>query len=466
MLLIFPLIYVVAFVIAAREIYRGNHDGIFIFIIFGLSIYYTAMSVTFANGFGFLIPFFQFFKEIMVLCVLALNLISLRFRPRFHLIDYLIFGYLAYNILYALLPIGLQGFTERLLALKSSAFYIIVYFAGRLFDPRKVQISKLFNYVILLTIAAGAVTLIEVAAGRQLQLYTGYAEYSFSFFHLEPEGSFGLSTTFESEGGYRRFASFFTTPLEHAPATVIALAIIFALYTHDDNKIKFTGIGWLALGASLISIIFAFSRSPLIAYFLVIYIYARATHKKSLVKFFNVAGIIIGLYVAYLFTAAGSVTSGLVEVLMNTINFSNPSSVGHLLEWVEGVTAIVQHPFGLGLGASGRVGSDLGDNVGGENQFIIIGVQTGIIALILYLSAFITFIKTSFKWLPHLTGNERKLCMAVFLIKVGLIIPLLTSEVEGSSYISYLEWFLSGIFISMIMRASTVGAPQLITAND
>ncbi|MGZ4090689.1 MAG: hypothetical protein ACXVNO_08215, partial [Bacteroidia bacterium] len=66
---IFPLIYVISFFIAAREVLKGNREGILIFLIFGLSIYTTAMSVTFMLGLKVLIPFFQFFKEILVLSV-------------------------------------------------------------------------------------------------------------------------------------------------------------------------------------------------------------------------------------------------------------------------------------------------------------------------------------------------------------------------------------------------------------
>jgi len=121
--------------------------------------------------------------------------------------------------------------------------------------------------------------------------------------------------------------------------------------------------------------------------------------------------------------------------------------------------AMVEKPLGLGLGTSGRVAGSLGDNVGGENQYIIIGVQAGVVALLLYLSVYIMLIKTSFKWLRVLKGKERKVCMAVFLMKVGFFIPLLTSEVESSSYISYVNWFLSGLLISIVMRARTAQIP-------
>lgn len=456
---IFLLIYITSFIISLREVFKGNRADILIFLIFGLSIYTTAMSVAFTLGLKDLIPFFQFFKEVLILCTLLLNIINLKTRPRFHLIDYAIFAFLIYTILYAILPIGEQGFGQRLIALKSTSFFVVVYFTGRLFDPRTIYISKYFNYLVLLAIAAGAVVIVEVLMNRQLQTLTGYADYSYYFFNFEPSGIFGLSTTFQSEGGYKRFASFFANPLEHAAATLIALSVVAALYTKDDNKFRINNMGALALGASFISILFAISRAPLAAYFVIIYAYALITKKKIITNTIHVAVGLVAIYLVYLFTKFEDNNTGIVEVLMNTVDFSNPSSVGHVLEWVQGIMAMIEQPLGLGLGSSGRVGGTLGENVGGENQFIIIGVQVGIIALILYLSVYIMFIKTGLKWVNQLKGKERKVCMVVLLLKIGFFIPLLTSEVEGSSYISYINWFLSGLFISIIMLPKTASTP-------
>jgi hypothetical protein len=461
---IFPLIYLISFVMAVREVYKGRPEGILLFFIFGLSMYTTAMSVLFMLGLKSFIPFFQFFKELLVLSVLVLNIATLKYRPRFHLIDYAILVFFVYTLLYAILPIGQQGFSARLLAFKSTSFYIIVYFTGRLFDPKTIYVNKYFNYIVLLTIAAGAVLCVEVMMHQQLQLFTGYTEYCYYFFNIEPSGIFGLSTTFDSDSGLRRFASFFNNPLEHAAATLLALAVIGALYTRDDNKFKINITGMLALCASFLSILFALSRAPLAGYFLIIYVYALITKKKFITNTVH-AGVGLALiYLIYLFTQFESNNnSGLIAVLMNTIDFSDPSSVGHLVQWVEGILSMIAHPLGLGLGTSGRVAGSLGENVGGENQFIIIGVQAGIIALFLYLAIYIMFVKAGLKWLNKLKGKERKVCMAVLLIKVGFFIPMLTSEVESSSYLSYMDWFLSGLFISMIMYPVQ---SQLQPAND
>ena len=111
---------------------------------------------------------------------------------------------------------------------------------------------------------------------------------------------------------------------------------------------------------------------------------------------------------------------------------------------------MIRNPLGLGLGTSGRIGGSLGDQTGGENQFIIIGVQAGIIAMGLYLAVYIGLIKTAYKWFFRLKGKEKKLCLVLLLIKIGFLIPFLTSELESSPYISYMTWFFSGLLMAVI----------------
>ncbi|WP_316832409.1 hypothetical protein [Pedobacter aquatilis] len=450
MIAIFPLVYIFAFILALSDIIQGKKDGFILFLIFGLSIYTTVLSVTFLLGFKSLIPFLQSLKEVFVIIVLGLSIWNLKRKIRFHYIDYLILTFFGYTLLYVFLPVGEQGIGEKIMAFKTLSFFVLVYFCGRLFKPGEIYISKYFHYILLLSIAAAAVLLTEVAADRHLQTITGYADYNFYFFNFEPSGNYGLTWTFESEGGYKRFASFFANPLEFASATVIALAVLAALYTTENNKLKLDNYGYLSLAATLTCIIFAFSRSAFISYFILFYVYSIFTGRKYIYHSIHLIGAIITIYIIYLLTKEQDQNDGLQMVIINTINFSNPSSVGHVVEWVQGALAIASNPLGLGLGSSGRIGGTLGENIGGENQYIIIGVQAGIIALLLYLSIYFCIIKESIKWFYRLDGKEKKICLAILLIKIGFIIPSLTSEIESSAYTSYLMWFLSGLFVSII----------------
>ncbi|MDN3587265.1 hypothetical protein QWY86_11340 [Pedobacter aquatilis] len=460
MIAIFPIVYILAFILAISDTVRGKKDGFILFLIFGLSIYTTVLSVTFSLGFKSLIPILQSLKEVFVILVLGISIWNLKTKIKFHYIDYLIITFFTYTLLYALLPIGEQGFGAKIMAFKTLSFFVIVYFCGRLYKPGEIYLSKYFHYILLLSIAAAAVLLTEVITDQHLQTRTGYADYNFYLFNFEPSGNYGLTWTFESEGGYKRFASFFANPLEFASATVIALAVLAALYTTDEYKLKLDNFGYISLAATLCCIVFAFSRSAFISYFILLYVYSVFTKKKYIYHTVHIGAVLAIIYVIYLFAKEQDQNDGLQMVILNTINFSNPSSVGHVVEWIEGALAIASSPLGLGLGSSGRIGGSLGENVGGENQYIIIGVQAGIIALILYLTIYVCLIKESIKWYYRLEGKEKMICLAILLIKIGFIIPSLTSEIETSSYTSYLMWFFSGLFVSIISTKVALQNPQ------
>jgi hypothetical protein len=112
--------------------------------------------------------------------------------------------------------------------------------------------------------------------------------------------------------------------------------------------------------------------------------------------------------------------------------------------------------MGIGLGESGKVSSVLQENIGGENQFIIVGVQTGVISLFIYITIYILVIRYSWNWYPLLTGKAKMLALCLFLIKIAFIFPLFTSNFDANSYIVYLTWLLTGILISMIQKVDPV----------
>jgi len=444
---IFPIIYFSSFLISLKNLLSRNSQGILVFLILGLPIYTTSLSVALQLGFGSILPFMQPLKELLILITLGISLWELNRRIRFQSVDYAILAFFGYTLLYVILPIGTYSFEDKLIAFKSSSFFTFIYFAGRLFDPAKIYISKYFHYILAVFICAAAVLFFEIITDQHFQNLTGYADYNFYYFNQEATGNFGLSWTFETSTGLKRFASFFANPLEFAAATLLALAIAAGLYTDDGNQIKIDKFGILAIIATQFAIFFALSRSSLASYFIMILIYALITKKKIVLKIIYALSIMVMLYFVFFMLI---MNPDLYEFIMETITFTNPSSVGHVLAWIEGVEAILANPLGLGLGNSGRVAASLSDSVGGENQYIIIGVQTGIITLLLYLWIHIYFIKTCWKWYPKLTGKERKVCLSLLLMKIGFIIPLFTSELESSVYISYLSWFLSGLFIHMI----------------
>lgn len=437
-MLIFPLVYLSSLIYALKNIFSKQYDAILVFFVFGLPIYITTLSVLDMVGLGSIIPIIQYTKEVIVLLTLALLVYQLNVIPKFTLLDKLMLAFLCYNALYILTPVGSYGIFQKAVAFKNIAFFPFVYYVGRLIDPKTIWISKYQMMIACLAIASGAVLLVEVVSNTHLQTMTGYLDYNFKYLGVEPAGNFGLTWTFEIEGGLKRFASFFANPLEHAAATLLTIAVLIAFFTKKEinNKrlIALTSI------AAILSVIFALSRASLASFLMVTYIYALSTKRKKIIIAFHISFGIIALFLIYFLS-----NNTISEFIINTFNFSNSSSLSHLIEWIDGIQSIYSNPLGIGLGQSGRIAGEMGLNIGGENQLIIIGVQTGIIPMIIYIAMLITSIKWASILFKQTTGKSKQLGIIVFILKIGLIIPMLTAAIDSYLYISYVGWFLTGL---------------------
>ncbi|HQS35917.1 MAG TPA: hypothetical protein PLC18_10925 [Sediminibacterium sp.] len=426
MLYLIPCVYVFSFLFAGYQLFQHKPQFILRFFIFGLPIYITALSLLNQMGLGGLMPLFQGFKELIVVTALGYLIYHQTSKIQLTLIDKLVLAFFIYTSLYVFLPLGDHGFTQKLLGLKSLSFFPLIYFTGRFIHPKLINLNANFSYILIVSIVAGMVLLLETITNVHLQTYTGYAEFFIRFFDTEPSGNFGLSWTFETSNGLKRFASIYGGPLELGVNTLFTLAALLALYTKDNFKFQLNQLGVIALLVSLLSIVFAISRASFVSYFLMIYVYALVTKKSQLLQVFYYGGI------------------GVV-LIIGTINFSDNSSAYHVLQWLDGLEAIAAKPLGMGLGMSGRVSGAVGDNIGGENQLIIIGVQAGIIAVLLYVAIYIALIRFSIQQFKLKKGKIKKLALCLLLIKIGMIIPTFTANAESYVYNAYITWFLAGL---------------------
>jgi hypothetical protein len=446
MLLLFPLIYITAFIYGLFHLAKSKMQGLLVFLIFGLPIYINTMSVSFAFGFAKAIPFLQFFKEFIVVISCAIISFSINEykKIKLHFIDKLVLFFFLYTLAYFILPIGTYSIFFKLLALKNIAFFPLLYFIGRFVNFKQLHLNKIYAFILFVIIVAFAVALIEKFTNTHLHAFTGYADYNLKFFDTEPTGKYGLGWTFETESGSKRFGSIFSNPLEFAAAIIVALAIALGMMTRKQEKlgIYMDSFHVLALFATFCCILFAASRAAFVSYFLVIYIYAWiAKMKKTLFYFHTISITIIILFFAF---AEGD----LYDYVINTINFTNTSSIGHVIEWLNGLEAMAEKPLGLGLGESGRVANASGDNIGGENQLIIIGVQAGVIAMFTYLTIYISILVLGLKQLKFAKGQFYTLALITVLLKVGLFIPMFTANIDAYIYVSFLSWFLSGLMVN------------------
>ena len=446
---IFPLLFIVSFAISLYKLLRGDPNGLFVFLIGGLPFYAISLSTFYVLGGKNIIPFIKSTKELIIIISLVTLILQNNTQFKWTLLDKLVVLFFVFSCIYVFIPLGPNGFLQKILAFKGLSFFPLVYFCGRLFPLQKTYIEKYFSFILILTIGAALISFGEYLIQTHLQVYTGYSDLNYNVYKQAPSGNYGLSWTFEIENGAKRFASFFSTPLEHAAATLVALGIIGGLYTNKNNQVFLSKLVWFAFFATIASILFSLSRAAIFSYFLIILMYSFVTKRKEILSIFYAS---IVLFVIYLFSFS---SKEIQDFVMSTITFDNQSSVGHLVEWLTGIESMIAQPFGLGLGASGGITANEGDAVGGENQFIIVGVQIGIAGLLLYAWIHFYTIYLSYKNYKHLIGKEQKIALMVLLIRFGLILPMFTSNLDTYIYISYLMWMMTGLLSNILSKPNT-----------
>lgn len=322
----------------------------------------------------------------------------------------------------------------------------LIYFLGRntIFEDREVKV--IFKGIFFIAIAAFLVNLFERAIDTHLQSLTGYALFNEDINDIEPTGNFGLTWTFETQAVTKRLASFFSDPLELASSVLLGFSagLIWFLTSKRENWLLPT----LVMICSMGSLFFAASRAAFLAFFVMIFFVAIIFKLYRLI----LSGFILVLFfVIYVIFFA---SEDFYYFVVDTITFENTSSIGHLVEWLLALDSMIANPGGIGLAMSGNVGSVEDElRVGGENQFLIYGVQLGWLGMGLYILMLGYGIWTALKVFNE--SDELMTARIAFVaasVKFGLLLPLFTANAEVYTYVSWLSWWMIGYTVFAFQR--------------
>jgi hypothetical protein len=107
---------------------------------------------------------------------------------------------------------------------------------------------------------------------------------------------------------------------------------------------------------------------------------------------------------------------------------------------------MIENPLGVGLAMSGNSGSVTDEaRIGGENQFLIYGVQLGFLGMFLYILLLGFSISRSIR-VFRLTENlmTARIAFTAAAVKTGLLLPLFTSNAELFAYVNWMTWWMVG----------------------
>lgn len=427
-----------------KMIIDGKWSYFIYFLAAFLPVYITSLSVIFlATRSPEILSVFQLLKELIILLGVVIFVLyqkgPFQYPIRLLATDWMMLGLLILGFAYLLLPLGSASFLNKALYYKSMLMPGLVYFLGRNTRWNKLEIKRLFQLIFLVMFAAFGVNLIEnYLLQAHIQQFTGYALYNQVINNIDPTGNFGLTWTFETQAVTKRLAAFFSDPLEMASSVLMGFSagLIWFLTTRREENWPYMLVMFVSLGC----LVFSASRAAFGAFFIMIFFVALVFRLYKLIGAGFLALVLFGVYVIFF------ASEDFYFFVLDTITFENSSSVGHVVEWLLALDSMIANPLGIGLAMSGNFGSVEDElRVGGENQFLIYGVQLGWLGMMLYILTLATGVRDSIRVFRQ-TANTAiaRVAFTGAVVKVGLLLPLFTANVEIYTYVSWLTWWMIG----------------------
>src|SRR5690554_2575617 len=412
-----------------------------------LPFYTTILSIVYqTTGSTLAVAVFQYLKEVVLLMGVVSFILyqrdSLGYELRLNIVDKLFIAFLGLATLYLFLPLGEASFINKLLYLKNTLLMGVFYFLGRNTVFNETQINGLFKSIMIIAIAAFCLNLFEKAVGVHFQNFTGYAGFNYAINGNEPTGNYGLAWTFETQTTGMRLASLFSDPLELASSCLMGFSV--GLIWYLTTKREDASFYLLVMLAAVGSLAFSSSRAAFASFFIMVFFIA------VVFKLYRLLALGAGLFLFFCLYVIFWANDEFYYFVYDTLTFQNASSVGHVLEWVMGLESMIYNPQGIGLAMSGNSGSvDEELRISGENQFLIYGVQLGVLGMLLYIAILGFGISKSLKVFRKSPDvNKARVAFVAAVTKFGLLLPLFTANAELYLYVSLLTWWMLGYSMS------------------
>jgi len=457
------LILAVPLLISACVIFVKRPIYAFLALILLLPLHALAMSllVTYSGAPELAIKVFAAWKEAVVLVVFSAVVIrQLRSTDKIELTlaDWLAILYLFIICMLGLTP-GLQEDREplpiRLYGIRDAGFLIVVYFTGRFTPLVSKDLGKVLRALYAVGVFSALIGFFEYFfLPVQVLLVVGYVNYT-RWLGTTFTGALGLPENLYVELGgalVRRMFSIFLMSNIYAQCLVLIVpAIAYIRATSSRRKAL---IATFALGATLVALFLTITRASIVACILALFIVGYLLRDKLTRR---IAGFISGAIVI------GALGIVLYRPSVGVVTTSDTSIESHFNVWAESIQTIIDSPIiGLGAGTSGFASTR--DKVngrentwGGENQYFVIGVEFGLIALLLHLGFIYAILRGSLRAFHAQTDwGPRGVCLVAFAGGVGVAINAATTAEWAVTFPTFVFWWIAGMSIQMAAKGEAI----------
>jgi hypothetical protein len=422
-----------------------------------------------------LVRVFQAWKEIILALLTLVAALGLwRDREagrlgRLTLTDWLAGAFATLAVIYLLIPSSIlhsdANFTQRVLGFRVAILLPLLYFLGRRLSATD---ERQLLPTLWLVMGAGAFValfgLVEVWfvptrvwLDWGVNLYTGFLGFTYHGPAGLPENFF---LTLPNDALVRRMVSTYISPLPIAYTGLLLMPIGVVLI---ERRPQPPSLRWLAAGALALAMIGVMLSETRLAIFVTVleagllWLLLRRDWLILLVPAMAAAvGFMILVYPSVAPVVDRSLLSSSAGQGQAGISTNDVSTTEHVTEILQDLKLDLQHPLGLGVGAStNRFGKLVGT---GESAVLGMFGDMGLLGGLLYCALYLAALWNGFRaWQLAPPGSlQSALPLAALVGGLALVPITLTSDLWGDLSVTYLFWWAAGASAALASRAVAV----------
>ena len=193
-----------------KKTFEGDAYYLLLYLIFTLPFYATFQLIVFkAFDLSFLVNLLKISKDFVFFTGFFVFIFGkkesfIEQKWQLTLLDKLFMGFMTLILIYTIIPYGEASFLSKIIYAKNTFLTGIVYFLGRQTNIDKQRWRFIAKALICLAVVSFLFALSEKIFGVHLQSLLDYGRFNLAINDISPTGNYGLSWTFERQGGFPR----------------------------------------------------------------------------------------------------------------------------------------------------------------------------------------------------------------------------------------------------------------------
>ena len=350
------------------------------------------------------------------------------------------------NIMNFKLPLSAE-----ILGFRQTVFFMLTYFLGRC-SPGLAESDVAAKWIFRLLVVTSVIGLLERFLISPQGLVTlGVAAYFQEFLGvpgMTVGNEYGLPLNYFTGVGnrvVRRIGSVYLGGQGFAIPFLLFFPIATAFVFDRVRKSALQITGYIIC---FIALLLTLTRMTIVVSViqLILYVVLRRRPQWT-VPLFSIFGV--GFVAALVFLP------GLPTFVLKTLSGQESSSASHLSDWSGGALAMMEQPWGHGLGTADQVAMRFQlTHITGDNMYLTYGVQFGILGLFLLLAVILSIMMNAYS-LHRLqpSVSQRRMGLAMFLACVGLMLNGMTAVVFTSMVFAWIFFWLAGAVVTSAQNA-------------